>query len=927
MGSDLKDGLATRILRNVHRANPNLLVYSSDPPQWSLEFSATSLYFRSVESRMSRLREGVRRAAHSGATPGSIYFLNWRKGEESYLKNYYQQWSVLREPELAETAASLLLQGANNDRVIGPLLPKLVALISVTASAGLVAREIARILRIPHWEAPSVYDVQKAEWPRDFEHAPVLVVDDLIDTGTASSLILKELERRNAKCAGVLAVLASEEGQLGKARLNDIPVVTLFKVSLGRPTKEEVDVAESRGLVLDIDPHTLEPRSRKFNRPKTGARSTGSALAELARYGGLRSGHFVYGGHHYYEFFDIIRYMDSPRGFEDLWNWFKDAIGNWYSRMSPEVESETDANSVAIVYPYYSPIAAFLHRVRPLLQEAFKFPVSIHVAQPYQRSRQRIGYRLDSLTNTQRLAVFIDDGIASGSTLTEVVDAFVSIQRTSTALRRPTPRKREAGVSSRSAFLALPVFDRIGMTPSKHLRSIREYCGDVHFEFHPKYSVNLRAFSDRDCPICRVRSDLESIFRNHSHVGKQLGVDLAPIRKMFDPTYLTAIATKAPMCEMGLLRNVDTAAVVNASDALFSDQVSGAEIKKSICEGEPKSLSARLEILLHVMMDPILFRSVHDEEFFSNTVKEFLWRDEVSCNYRSYFLLHLPYVHSVALAKSILHVDIPKSLYAVPEPIRIRRGDGLCGTIEPMTPTRYFDESPSVFASIVGAIWILQNREPLESAWDREWRRALGETPYWHQLTCGTSLTSEDAARAFAEMLLCNFVTHYKLHNESLQRRIENFRNDIGSDIRTHAIPRHTLSYLAHAIKQVREYYDLSSDQLTDIEMDEIVSLSGSWLEDPSATDRGRLRELLTVHFAPEQSIYDPTISKILLNELAPEVETILDRAVADFESRVKLDNLSDARKLTNLNNTTERKIYSLRVFGNTKFHYCPVKS
>jgi adenine/guanine phosphoribosyltransferase-like PRPP-binding protein/signal transduction histidine kinase len=871
---------ARALLRNTQRANPNLLFYASEARQWHLAFNASSLYFDSVESLTQRLHKAVESLARFDAQVGTIFYLNWRS-TDSYLRNYYQLWPVVRDPELARIAATLLLRLAHDDLTIGPQIAQLGSLVSVTASAGLLAREIARILRIPHWEVPSVYDLSRAEWPQDFAGDLTLIVDDLIDTGTASRMVIEELVRRNANCAGVLSVLASIEGREARKSLT-VPIISLMKVELGRPTQTEINTAEANDTVLDVDPHTLEPTPRKQYGDKTrkNRRTTKNDLLRLAHGGGLRSGHFVYGGHHYYEFFDIVRFMDAREGFEDLWSWFKESVSQWHSRTVAPVGKEKAP--VAIIYPYYSPIAAFLHRIHALLPTAFTFPCSIHVARPYQRSRQRIGYRLDTLGANDRFAVFVDDGIASGGTLSEVVDEFVSIHNDAEMKAEQGIVPTTTGTTKwKAAILALPVFDRIGMTPRKHLKSIEGYHGSVRFEFEPKYSLNLRAYYAKDCPLCRIDSDIGSIFRTHGHVRQQLETTLGPVRHLLRPTYLTAVATRAPTKEMKLQSNDDTATVVYASDALFSDLASGSEIKKSICDDQQKSSIARLEILLNVMMDPILYRSVHDETFFVNTITNEFWRGGVSSEYRSFFLMHMPYLHSRDLAQRILLKVIPESLRAKSEPVEIKTNAGFAY----QTPTHYFDEHPEVFATILAAIWVLSSqKEKLPGRWDSEWHQTLRETPYRHQFVCSMSSTHEDVARASAEMLLCNFVTHYRYHREALQKRLEHLRTLIDTNKRAYVIPRHTLVYLMNAIKMVRDYYVLEDSLLTDDITAEILSHYDIWFAGDNSAGL-RLRNMLVKYFAPEQGIHVAMISQYLLDGLASTVDDIIVQAKNQFAS------------------------------------------
>ena len=830
----------------------------------------------------------------------------------------------------------MLLRLADDNPDIGPAIPELRALVSVTASAGQVAREMARILRIPHWEAPSVYDLNEAEWPDNFGGEPVLVIDDLIDTGTASAMLIDELKRRRAECVGVLSVLASREGHATRQQSLSVPILSIIEVELGRPTRKQIAHADDNDLILDIDPHTLEPMPRKRFIKLSGKNRelAKEDLTLLARYGGLRSGHFVYGGHHYYEFFDIVQFMEDRDGFHELWKWITDSLRQWHSDTVAPIGGEKAP--VVIVYPYYSPVAAFLHRIEPLVTESVSFPCTIRVARPYQRSKRRLGYRLDSLTRRDRFAVFIDDGIASGGTLSEIVDEFVALH----SAAEPEPeyiakQNRDATSRAKAAMLALPVFDRIGMNPRKHLRNVQWYHGGVRFQFGPRYSLNLRAYYAKDCPLCRIESDVRSILRTHDHLKQQVGSDLTRIRELMGPTYLTPVATCAPTTEMSLLSRDDTAAVVNASDALFSDLASGSEIKRSIRDDPYKSRMASLEILLNVMMDPILCRSVQDKRFFTDTITDQLWHSDVSSDYRSYFLMHVPYFNSEELARDILLDVIPQSLRAVAEPIQVPTESGIiCETL-----SRYFDSHREVFAAIIMAIWILRQRCPsqFQKEWDAQWRDTLRGTPYGNQFVCGLSLTKKEVAREYAVMLLCNFVASYSGHRESFFMRLEEMRNLINAGSRGNAFPRHLMQYLTNAVETVREHYDLedSGKGLLSREItDDVLRLHNAWL-DGDDNAGANLKALLVKHFVPEQTIHESTLTRQLRDGLIPETGRVVELAMAQYrkwlEEQYRI--AATSRKLNGQTEVEQLAVSSLiqkisvnneamgvRVFGGTHF-------
>lgn len=879
-----KSGTAWKILSNVSRVNPNLLSYNKDTDEWHFTITASGLYYDAIESMSSKLLGAIEKnAKHLKPSEEYLYFLNWRTGCDAYLHNYYQLWNVVSKSEYSKNAGTLLLRLAHDHSEVGAYIPTISGLVSVTSSAGQVAREIARILRVPHWEAASVYDIQTAEWPINFRGDSILIIDDLIDTGTATKSIIDEFSksRRNAKCIAVLAVLASNEGI--SARLNiPIPIIQLFKVDLGRPTESEILLAEKEDKILEIDPHTLEPLRRK--RFKKNANNKNQSvnrdeLLQLAKYKGLRSGHFAYGGHHFYEFFDIVQYMGTHEGFEELSNWLKKSINDWFSSTVLPIGGKSA--KVTLIYPYYSPVAAFLHRIGPLLEDMFDFPCNIHVARPYQRSKTRLGYRLNSFEEIGKFAVFLDDGIATGGTLSEIVDAFVALQEKTDNSNDSNSQINDMVLENpQAAILALVVFDRIGMNPRKHLKSVRWYKNGVKFSFLPKHSLNLRSYYSKDCPLCRIKTDAYSLFDAHPHLRKHIEGMVEPLMQLLSPTYLTAVATLSSFNEMGFLNAEDTSNVVHASDAIFSDLASGKEIKNSINDIK-KSPMARLEILLNVAMDPILYRSVHDDNFFSNIITQLLWVKEVENNYRCYFLLHIPHFASKVLAMHLLFKHIPEALIKKDEPVTIYNSD----RFENVTLTRFFNYYPVTFASIIIAIWTLSKNSDLSKNVTC-WVTALKGTPYQYLFASVTITNKQKVAIDYAHMLLCNFVLSYSKHKDSYLQRFFVLKNNIRAEQRNNAFPFHLIKFITNAILVTRNHFQIETELLAELVINDFHTTYKKWYEGDNAAGK-KLEKLLVENFISEQTIHEPRLTKVLRQSLLPKTEDVIKLAIKIFEEEI----------------------------------------
>lgn len=888
-----KDGInIKRLLKNLNSVNGNLISYEESSNEWSLAITASNLYFNSIHSQSEKLFKAINTKAKFDKSkyPDAIFCLNWRGGSEAYLSDYYELWKVVSNPELSKLAASLLLYKAYETDKIANEIPNVRGLVSITASAGQVARELARTLRIPHWEVPSIYDLPNAEWP-DFENKSIFIVDDLIDTGNATRRVLKTLKKKNAKCVGILAILGSKEGLKSREELK-ISIVELFEVDLGRPhlSNKQIEEAEKKNNIWEVDPHTLEPSPLKtFNRKaKEKQKEKLKELNQLAANNGLRSGHFVYGGHHYYEFFDLVRYINNQAGFQELQEWFIESIRNWHDEVIEKQCNGQKTTPISLIYPYYSPIAAFLHRMQPLLASSFQFECHIHVARPSQRSKSRQGYHLDSMSKNDKYAVFIDDGIASGGTLSEIIDEFVSLH----SINNKNGRKSQSEivferkiVQHRAAFLALTVFDRIGMHPRKHLKNILSYNDGIRFDFTPKYSLNLRSYTQENCPICQITSDVNKFYNKHNDlenrhkdISDQIEHNLKSVISMLEPTYLSSVESFESFGGMQLLSSKDTADVVNASDAIFTDSVSGYEIKKSI-EDIKKTPVTRLEMILKVVMDSILCRSVHHEKFFVDNICKLLWGNDVSNEYRCYFLLHIPYFADEKLSKLLLTKSIPFSLRSsrsVEYPISVKD--------EKLTLVNYFNNYPKIFYSIVISIKILRAKYNQNSNWDTNWVETLRKSPYGNLFSCLMCSTKQDIAKKYALMLICNFTSSYSEHKESLSKRLTRLRNDVLQNYRKNNFPLHLMEYIGEAIEKVSRHYDLDEKLLPDSIMKNIIKNHSIWLTENTPSCRYNLTESLETYFI-QQTQNEVNIKSRILEFLVPKTKDVVNLAIEQFQT------------------------------------------
>jgi len=895
------DGIANSVLRWIKRSNPGLLnehSSSSGSNEWSLAFSASQLYFDSVASLEDQICRAIERYAHVKKNdPEVIYHCNWRE-HNAYQSEYYEVWNVVAIPQYARMTASLLLTNSQAHPGIGAHLAEVKGIISVTPSAGLIAREIARTLRIPHWEAKSVYDLDDAEWPEDFNHEPVLMVDDLVGTGKTSRMVLECISKKNAQCRGILTLLASTEGCSSRATLGQ-NIVHVLEVELGCPSEDRIADARQRGNIREIDPHTLEPIPASWleraTPPEREARR--NELREIVGMNGFQSGHYAYSGHHYYTFFDTIGYMNNSAALQKLESWFWDSIRTWYKDIVLPINNNEPVKRISIIYPYYSPIAAFLHEISPRIPESAPTEeVSVHVAKPYRRTMGKTGYHVVAIgtgipEEPARFCVFIDDGIATGGTMSAIIEELVG--------RYPDdPSSSRNTVVFQSAILALIIFDRIGMGPRKHFRKLYSYRGGVRFDFKPLHSFNLQAFYAADCPICRIKRDIESLFRDHEHVKKHIGdsiesVDIIePVSKWLSPTYLTGVSTLARNKAPDLLNDSDTiAAVVNANDVLFSDRATGDQIRRSISD-TAKTPVARLEILRSVAMDSFLYRSVHDEPFLTATIVKLLFRGCVSSSYRKWFLLHVPYFVSHKLATKLLLGDLPRDLRAVDDSV-INDGGNRVGIAE------YFDHRGDVFDTLICAIWLLNNSLPkpfitdhdngvsasgqvvtgVEPAthWDSEWRKCLSDYPLSFRLASATSATNLYEVRRRADMLLCNFATHFSRdHEESYRYRLSVLLNEDMPRQELAAFYARDMKYTVDSITRVRQYYGINEAMFPDDVLAGLLRLYDKWIRGDAESGE-QWRSLVTSALVAESFIEQPeTMIGRLLGELAPAITTVL---------------------------------------------------
>ena len=133
-----------------------------------------------------------------------IYSMPWHSEDRRFRKRYYRTWSVLGNPRHLEIAAQHLLRKAYAE--VGDSLFRTGAIVSITPSAGLLARRLAKALRVDFWETRSLHDIRAEEWLPDLSDTAVLIVDYVIDTGTLTRQITDHLGERD--CPDIVAVLS-----------------------------------------------------------------------------------------------------------------------------------------------------------------------------------------------------------------------------------------------------------------------------------------------------------------------------------------------------------------------------------------------------------------------------------------------------------------------------------------------------------------------------------------------------------------------------------------------------------------------------------------------------------------------------------------------------------------------------------------------
>lgn len=877
------------LLVSIARCNHGILTWSERGLR--LNFAAYDLYAESYMSLRNFLVDHLLPAAlhDKGKLDDYLYSLSWHSDGERFRERFYCTWQVLSRHENAEACALLLLRRAYAE--FGDKLWDAKAIVSVTPSAGILGREVARLLGVNFWETPSFYDISEDDWLPCFEGQKVLIVDDVMDCGSTSIRLIERLEekRTSASCMGVLVLLKSEASL--PVERPDVPFLPVATVNLGNPSQKLIAHALQSDKYFEVDPHTLDavPPTR-YNRGQNDVLR--DRLTSLVGTGAIYFGHYVYGYHHYNIYFSLANAIHASSFQEQIDQWIRDSIQSFLHRNPGLWRSASPV--VTVVYPYYSPVTALVNRLR-----ARRFVIELKeerlspeyaVAKPSELTGDRLAYAIEGLqtgaTGDQAsIVVFIDDGISSGGTLSSTVENLI-----------------DSGVD---AVLALVFFDRIGLQPRRHLRRVSAYSSsdtECRFTFDAYLPVNLRSYykGKRDCPECEILRCLEGVPGSNDvpnsstadspRCGSILSYTIDSLRALVARTVVGLGRLREP----SLMTEDDVVQVILFQDAVYSDLPTSREVMRSLA-GKQDAPNVALECIHTILGDRKLYRQTVDKSQIRALLDENLRDENLDSRLRARFVLHIPLWKDKGLALQYLMEGLPH----VFAHLATAQGNG-------NTLDDYFEQHETEFAAVLGALRFLRSQFP-ESKWEGTsrdtWKQCFGTKPYTgyygssylFELNC-LFLSEKLHPVEQAQYLITNFVGTYCGHPESLTARIRRFYQLLLDEIRAEdlpRIPRALLHCLVHRIDCVQSHFMIeetfvdepdSGDLFTRDDIHQLFECYDMW--ERGAGDPKVLGAILAEHFGELDLDGKACTIKRMLARLTPSVRQTVDGACGVYHDR-----------------------------------------
>lgn len=872
------------ILRSIVRCNGSL--FEAGKSDYRCLLRVYDLHHASRASLEQELKSFVEEMRHrkDDGQQKYVYSLSWHEPKDRFRQRYYRTWNVLVDPHRRNVAARLLVLKAFE--AIGPQVGAVKAIVSATPSAGLLAREVAAVLDLPFWEVASIHEMDHDWFPELGGH--VIVVHDVLDTGRLTCALVEHLVKAGSDVLCVMTMLDNTEAE--PSRPANLPeIISGAAVSLGTPSPSDIRRARRTGDYFEVDPHTLEPVSpagsiQKLESPE---------LETLVRSGSICSGHLIQGQHHYELYFSL---PDALACYEA-----RELIVGWVLTMIRDFARRKKAETVTVVYPYYSPIYSLVSRLRTRWNEAGgNVRLQYVLGRPRQLTGRRVGYELvelpGGLEDDLEFSVFLDDGIASGGTFAAIVDELVA--RNCRALR------------------ALVLFDRIGSQPRRHLRNIERYRTrkkGMTFEFRTLVSTSLRCHFDEDCPECKTLRDVVTPCLDGP------GFLSACVRELEGLLEKTIVGSR-PVAESSRLRPEDLLSVLQFRHVALSDTPSPQQVERSLAG---RGGTARLECLSTVLSDPKLFHQLVDRNQCEEWIQQDLADPAVSADVRARFILKLGLCTDSVYAHRILTQVLPHS-YSL---LAARPETGAEGSLN-----RYFDTHQLEFLALSAAICSLclsrarRDKLPPWEAWLTDWMDALGtRSPddgvvslYAFHLRSVLPLPEGQILPAREALyLIANFAGRCSHHSEGLLTRLRRFRlaaNERRPDWACEAMPPEQMRVLVDQVARTQEHFQ--AWVFTDDQLKELTCACDLWhgAQRPGVCPAGASQDLtgllqcVSGHFlreAPPATVFE------LIACLAPRVDYLLGLALSDWDARGR-----SVKIVTNL----QRRHEEARVFGNRDY-------
>lgn len=826
------------------RCNPGLITVS--PNGYEMSLNSVDLYLLSYGSYYDSFeKEIINKSLHKKKEHNYIYEMGWHQEKNKYRNQYYQLWNILSNAEYLEICGRLLMWEICNGKSENIFASKII--ISVTPTAGLMAKWIARNYNMTHYESQSIYHIEKDNWLPELNRDEIIIICDLIDTKTLLKKTIERIKKNNGVVKAIATILINQDENTRAKTRSDREIIFLKEISLGTPTEKEIQTAKRKKTYYQINPYSLEPVEANVFATTVSTSKTQSdknrIIKEFVSNSLFQFGHYEHTNYHYEIFFNISKLVLGSSYLLTLVKWLSTEIDKYSEALNHE--------SIEIIYPYNSMVELLIRQYQRS-KDKEKTNQRFHIAKPQIVAGDRILYSVESLPEGANI-VFVDDGISTGNTFASVMEKVIN--------------KRAKNI------LSLFFVERLNNSQKGIYAYTSEYTSQhktiSKITFKSYLSIHLESYHRTNCPYCNILSLINNDMRKKGMVYFYSD----NIKKMLSP-----IPTRNLWRDSGGIYTAEeTEMLLLFVDAMLSGALSENEIERSV-----KRINKSVKVVLHninfIFCDPPLYGMLSEkrEELLASVFDKLYVSAEVE-NEVALFILKSTNWFDKNAQRDLLFEKVPNFV---------------ASQIKDDPLDHYFNRNTLLYCAIAIAtkkyIYNQENNEQgkndIISIWWEcaERNESIKSSYYIYDLENYLS-ANNNSSISIVKHLIRNFITNYKDHSSSLYSSVLLFTQLLAVKNKKEALQTLPEAQFKSIIELFRSIaYSFGVHRFIDQRvLDRGLSLYSEWDKNEDYT----IYEWLMTNLLVTNIFKEPPLIA-MLSEITPRISEIIDKVSVDIEKK-----------------------------------------